>query len=517
MPLTVGALAGLIVAWALVGFFVDPLGFVTLVPPKFRGGEEVAEALIRFFGALILIMFLADDEMGRRMRWVAGGFFVLGMGYLLFGYVEPLLLDNGGISPRERLNAELYEEMLMQTAAAILFVVALVAKSPPRLAGRIVIGILVLIGVTYVVLFKFPGEIPLPPLVNLDSLEQMVQFGVAPSGWFTSWHWALAALPLALAVVAVAGAVRQSRRGTLRGWLLIAMVLWAGSLLHEYVYPWAHDSDVLTSADVLHLAVAAVVAVGGVSELRRVAAERAALLATEQENYRRLAILRADFGDMVAHELGSPLSAIRRLIEMLEIEDLGPRARASALAIVESEINTLDTLVKDVHAAAAIERDDFKVISRPVPLVALLANAEAFAGTLPGDHRLDVVLDDALGGAQERVLADPERIGQVLHNLLSNAAKYSPEGTPIELRASRGRRRVSIEVADRGPGIHPDDLTLIFEKFGRARDLEGRRVPGVGLGLYLSRRIVQSHGSDLTVRSELGEGSVFGFELEVAR
>jgi signal transduction histidine kinase len=70
-------------------------------------------------------------------------------------------------------------------------------------------------------------------------------------------------------------------------------------------------------------------------------------------------------------------------------------------------------------------------------------------------------------------------------------------------------------VIDSGPGIHQEDLTLIFEKFGRARDRTGRKIAGAGLGLYLSRRIVQSHGSTLTVRSKLEEGSVFGFELEM--
>jgi len=119
---------------------------------------------------------------------------------------------------------------------------------------------------------------------------------------------------------------------------------------------------------------------------------------------------------------------------------------------------------------------------------------------------------------RERVLADRDRIGQVLRNLLCNAAKYSPEGTRISLRAaSAGGGRVRIEVADCGPGIHPDDLERIFEKFGRGRNGKDGRVTGAGLGLYLSRRIVRAHGSDLTVRTGPGAGSVFAFELEDVR
>ena len=168
-----------------------------------------------------------------------------------------------------------------------------------------------------------------------------------------------------------------------------------------------------------------------------------------------------------------------------------------------------------MRAVAAVEREDFEVETRRLPLEKLLTDAEAYARTLPAGHPFRQVSGGDLraGGA---VLADPERIGQVLRNLLSNAAKYSPEGTPIELRVIGKQGRVRIEVADRGPGIHPDDVSRIFEKFGRGRDLEGHKIPGVGLGLYLSRRIVRGHGSELTVQERAGGGSVFAFELAVA-
>jgi len=111
------------------------------------------------------------------------------------------------------------------------------------------------------------------------------------------------------------------------------------------------------------------------------------------------------------------------------------------------------------------------------------------------------------------VLADPERIGQVLRNLLSNAAKYSPEGTPIELRVIGKQGRVRLEVAGRGPGR--TSRRSYSRRLGgcRGRDREGHKIPGVGLGLYLSRRIVRGHGSELTVQERPGGGSVFAFEL----
>jgi signal transduction histidine kinase len=99
---------------------------------------------------------------------------------------------------------------------------------------------------------------------------------------------------------------------------------------------------------------------------------------------------------------------------------------------------------------------------------------------------------------------------------LSNAAKYSPDGAPIELRSLPGETpgRLRVEVSDHGRGVHPDDVDRIFEKFGRGRDLSGRQAYGVGLGRYLTRRIVRAHGSDLTLRSVPGGGSAFSFELE---
>ena len=161
----------------------------------------------------------------------------------------------------------------------------------------------------------------------------------------------------------------------------------------------------------------------------------------------------------------------------------------------------LKTLARDLQSAATAEREDFAVRLQPVPLSELLAAAAAFTRTLPGEHPMTTQIV-----GPDWVLADPERIGQVLRNLLENAATYSPVGAPIEVRATARGSRMRIEVADRGPGIPPHDRRRIFEKFGRGRDEQGERVPGLGLGLYLSRRLVQMHGSDLTVEPRPGGG-----------
>src|SRR5918997_2472211 len=504
--LVAGALAALVVAWAATNLVLGGEGFAVLVSDKVVGGEEAASALARLFAALVLGLFLAD-AVGWRARWVAGGLVVLGLGHFVFGYLEPLIQED----PPE-LNESLYEAFVTQTLACALFMVGLFPGRPSRLVVWAATAIPVALVAGYVVLFEFlHREEWMPLLSRVANPERTVTLG-SPLVWLTPWHWALSALPLGLASAAVVGAFWQSRRGLLRSWLLIAVVLLAGSVLHDYLWPSAYGGGLLTTADALSLVFAVVVAIGGVSELRRVASERARLLATERERARRLNelnSLRSDFSAMVAHELENPIAAVRKLNEMLGVQGEDPGVRDYATTATERELDALTNLVRDVRAVAAVEREGFGIKARPLPLEELLAAAEVYASTLPGHHPIGVMVrgDVRVG---ERVLADPERIAQVLRNLLSNAAKYSPKGTPVELRVGKEEGRMRIEVADHGRGIHPDDVPRIFEKFGRGRDRKGHERRGVGLGLYLSRRIVQSHGSELTVQTRVGEGSVFG-------
>jgi signal transduction histidine kinase len=512
--LVAAVLAALVVAWAATNLVLGGEGFAVLVSDKVVGGEEAASALARLFAALVLGLFLAD-AVGWRACWVAGGLVVLGLGHFVFGYLEPLIQED----PPE-LNESLYEAFVTQTLACALFMVGLFPGRPPRLVVWAATAIPIALVAGYVVLFEFlHAEEWMPLLSRVANPERTLTLG-SPLVWLTPWHWALSALPLGLASAAVVGAFWQSRRGLLRSWLLIAVVLLAGSVLHDYLWPSAYGGGLLTTADALSLVFAVVVAIGGVSELRRVASERARLLATERERARRLNelnSLRSDFSAMIAHELDTPIAAVRKLNEMLSAQGEDPGVRDYATTATERELDALTNLVRDVRAVAAVEREGFGIEARPLPLEELLADAEVYASTLPGNHPIEVMVRGDLR-VEVCVLADPERIGQVLRNLLSNAAKYSPEGTPIELRVIGKEGQVRVEIADQGWGIHPDDVPRIFEKFGRGRDRKGHHErPGVGLGLYLSQRIVRGHGSELTVQTRPGEGSVFGFELRVER
>jgi two-component system OmpR family sensor kinase len=147
----------------------------------------------------------------------------------------------------------------------------------------------------------------------------------------------------------------------------------------------------------------------------------------------------------------------------------------------------------------------------PVPVAMLLDEAMSFVRAALRNHPIVTTTPPHI-----QVWCDPERISQVLRNLLENVAKHTPTGTPVALRAHAKEQKVEIEVADQGPGIPADDLSLIFEKFGRGRDATSRRIAGSGLGLYLARRILEAHGAELTVESDPASGTVFRFQLKVA-
>ena len=122
-------LSVLIAAWVLLNFSLDRGGFALSVPPKLRGGEEAVSAFARLFAALVLSLFPADG-IGRRLHWVAGGLAVLGLGHLVFGYLEPALQGGGDVGLYEGL----YEGMIARSVAGVFFVVGLAPREPPRLS-----------------------------------------------------------------------------------------------------------------------------------------------------------------------------------------------------------------------------------------------------------------------------------------------------------------------------------------------------------------------------------------------
>jgi signal transduction histidine kinase len=259
------------------------------------------------------------------------------------------------------------------------------------------------------------------------------------------------------------------------------------------------DSDILVAKLLAGLAGSALAHAQAYDELR-VAMEDAQQSRAES----------AEFAGMIAHELGSPIAAVQHASEVLGLEALTPQ-QERARALIELETKALRLLAGDLRAASSRERESFDLHPRVVPLGELLDEARDFALTAPGNH--PILLDSA---PCVSVIVDPGRIAQVLRNLITNAAKYTPPEAPIRIRARRDKDRVWIEIIDSGPGIDPMDAPYIFAKFVRGRQRADSQASGLGLGLYLSKRIVESHGGKLLAESRPGEGATFAFSVEVA-
>ncbi len=218
--------------------------------------------------------------------------------------------------------------------------------------------------------------------------------------------------------------------------------------------------------------------------------------------------LKTEFVGMVAHDFRKPLMAIRGFAELvLEEPDLALSTRQEFMKTVVSETEQLAQLANDTLLITQIETGQFRYEFREVDLGQFLLDAVPYGMS---DHSILVNVPPAF----PKVWADPDRLRQVLANLVGNAVKYSPAGSSIEVRASqRGPQQVVIEVADNGLGIPPEQVGKLFQKFARVRSEEHMKVSGSGLGLYICRLIVEGHGGQIWVESEPGRGSTFGFSL----
>ena len=172
----------------------------------------------------------------------------------------------------------------------------------------------------------------------------------------------------------------------------------------------------------------------------------------------------------------------------------------------------MNRMIQDLVDAARQEAGLLKLERRPVDLrEALLSLIERLATTFD-TQRIRVVAPDDL----PRVLADADRLERILTNLLSNALKYSPPGSEVTITLERRGGEVVTSIRDRGPGIAPDELPHLFERYYRGP--AARAAPeGLGLGLYITRMLVEAHGGHIWAESQVGAGSTFSFSLPIAQ
>ena len=247
--------------------------------------------------------------------------------------------------------------------------------------------------------------------------------------------------------------------------------------------------------------------VGQLLENRRMARRIASL-----EAQRELARMQDEFVSTVSHELRTPLGFIKGYATTLLRQDTkwDSTARQEFLRIIDEEADRLRELIDNLLDSSRLESGAIGMTREPTRIAPLLRSVAERANDAYPEMVLRIDVPDGL----PIIEIDSTRIAQVLDNLLSNAAKYAP-GAPVDLRARREGEAVVVEVHDAGPGIAPQHLSQMFQRFYRVPDTQ-RNVRGTGLGLYICRKIVESHGGRIGVESQAGSGTRFFFTLPVA-
>jgi two-component system phosphate regulon sensor histidine kinase PhoR len=227
---------------------------------------------------------------------------------------------------------------------------------------------------------------------------------------------------------------------------------------------------------------------------------------------RRTDRIRRDFVANVSHELRTPLTAIRGYVEALA--DATPDESRAFLEIVTRHTLRMERLVRDLLRLARIEAGQETLDRVPCSVDGLLTAVEAdLASVLAAKH---LRIDRAIAPEAATIPGDPNKLQDVLRNLLENAANHSPDGGRITVSAGIAGTRVRVRVADEGPGIPPADLGRVFERFYRvdkARTREGGDSGGTGLGLSIVRHLVGLHGGSVTAANITPHGAAFTIDL----
>jgi signal transduction histidine kinase len=239
-------------------------------------------------------------------------------------------------------------------------------------------------------------------------------------------------------------------------------------------------------------------------------------LRAANERLTELDRLKDDFVSTVSHELRTPLTSIRAFSEILHDNPALPVAeRTRFLNIVIKETERLTRLINQILDVSKLESGSAEWHASLVDLREVIEDTIAATSQLFKDRNARLVR--RLPAVAPKVVADLDRIVQVVLNLLSNAVKFIEPGRGlVEISLTEQRGFLRVDVRDNGPGIHPTEQDLIFDKFRQAGDTLTGKPQGSGLGLHISRRIVEHFGGRMWVSSRAGEGACFSFTLPLA-
>jgi signal transduction histidine kinase len=216
---------------------------------------------------------------------------------------------------------------------------------------------------------------------------------------------------------------------------------------------------------------------------------------------------------MISHELRNPLASIRGFGVLLRdrTDSLSDDERREFVDAIVRQTDNLSNLIGDVLDVSQMVAGRFRYAALPYDAGELLLECVGDARAAYPGHRFRLDTGDL-----PSVSGDRDRIKQVLLNLLSNACRYSKEGSAVTVTAHGKDDSIEVSVADEGVGIEPGDLPRLFGRFERLHRASLPKVKGTGLGLYIAKQIVEAHGGSIVARSEPGRGTVFTFEVPLA-
>jgi signal transduction histidine kinase len=231
---------------------------------------------------------------------------------------------------------------------------------------------------------------------------------------------------------------------------------------------------------------------------------------------RELSELKEEFLALTTHDLRSPLTVISGVISFFtsgRLGELSPEQK-NMVAMMERNAQSLIELVNDLLDASKIESGTMRLDITSINLRALIDELRETMEPLAREK--EITLEDNIPADLSLIEADRTKLRRILVNLLSNALKFTRKGGRVQVRAERMEGRVRVSVVDTGVGIAPEDVARLFDKYEQARSRATRGEKGTGLGLYITKQLVELHGGEITVDSTPGYGSTFSFTLPKA-
>ena len=231
---------------------------------------------------------------------------------------------------------------------------------------------------------------------------------------------------------------------------------------------------------------------------------------------RGVAEMKEEFLALTTHDLRSPLTVISGVINFFTSGRLGELTseQKNMVSMMERNTQSLIELVNDLLDASKLESGTMRLDLAAVDLRLLVEDLHQSMAPLAREK--EITLEERLPDSLPPIMADRNKLRRVLVNLLSNALKFTPKGGRVELLAEPLDGAVRVCVKDTGVGIPADDLARLFDKYEQARSRATRAEKGTGLGLYITRQLVELHGGRIEVQSEVGKGSIFSFTVPVA-